>query len=108
MTSFACAFALTACVGGPAEAIPRTGYLVPTNVNGKRSEASLYSPKEGDLVFFDDRNPYWTILFLWAGTGPPLHVGMVVKKDDGKLAVLEAGPDDTLWVKLLDLEPRLG
>jgi hypothetical protein len=64
-------------------------------------------PREGDLVFYDDHNPTWTALFALADTGPPLHMGIVVKKPGGKLAVLEAGPDDTLWVRLLDAGQRL-
>ena len=66
-----------------------------------------YAPREGDLVFYDDRNLAWMVLFAYAGTGPPLHMGMVVKKTDGTLAILEAGPDDTVWVKVLDLDKRL-
>jgi hypothetical protein len=34
-------------------------------------------------------------------------MGLVVKKSDGKLAILEAGPDDTIRVALLDLDKRL-
>lgn len=82
------------------------GFVTPANGKADASPTA-YVPREGDLIFYDDRNPYWTILFLWAGTGPPLHVGIVVKKYDGNLAVLEAGPDDTVWVRLLDLAPRL-
>ena len=70
-------------------------------------EVMGYTPREGDLVFYDDKHLGWTILFAYAGTGAPLHMGIVVKKADGKLAVLEAGPDDTIWVKLLDLDKRL-
>jgi hypothetical protein len=70
-------------------------------------EVVAYAPREGDLVFYDDRNPAWMALFAYAGTGPPLHMGMVVKKTDGKFAILEAGPDDSVWVKLLDLDKRL-
>jgi hypothetical protein len=72
-----------------------------------KNERIAYGPREGDLVFYDDRNPAWTALFAYAGTGPPLHMGIVVKKVNGKLAILEAGPDDTVSVKLLDLETRL-
>src|SRR5690242_14501168 len=79
------------------------GVLV--GANGNKVQA--YVPREGDLIFFDDHNPVWTALFVWAGTGPPLHMGIVVKKADGKFAVLEAGPDDTVWVTLQDLGPRL-
>jgi hypothetical protein len=66
-----------------------------------------YVPREGDLVFFDDHNRTWTALFALADTGPPLHMGIVVEKPDGKLAILEAGPDDTVWVRLLDAGRRL-
>jgi hypothetical protein len=70
-------------------------------------EVVRYTGREGDLVFYDDRNPAWTALFAYAGTGPPLHMGIVLKKADGSLAVLEAGPDDTTRVSLLHLEKRL-
>ncbi len=83
------------------------GEVVPEKTGADKSVAQAYVPREGDLVFFDDHNPFWTVLFLWAGTGPPLHVGIVVKKEDGNLAVLEAGPDDTIWVTIQDLKTRL-
>jgi hypothetical protein len=82
---------------------PEPGFLA----SAKATDILPYQPREGDIVFFDDKNPLWTLLFRWAGTGPPLHVGLVVKRGDGSLAVLEAGPDDTLWVYLQDLVPRL-
>jgi hypothetical protein len=66
-----------------------------------------YNPREGDLIFYDDHSKIWTTLFAIAGTGPPLHMGMVVRRPNGKLAVLEAGPDDTIWVALRDVIPRL-
>lgn len=66
-----------------------------------------YSPKEGDILLFDDMSPLWEKLYKIAGTAPPFHAGIVFKKTDGSFAVLESGPDDTLHVYLLDLEPRL-
>jgi hypothetical protein len=87
---------------------PTVGYLhrklSPTT---HRRHVVPYRPREGDLVFYDDHNRTWTALFALAGTGPPLHMGIVVKKPGGVLAVLEAGPDDSVWVKVLDLRPRL-
>jgi hypothetical protein len=71
------------------------------------SATKRYTPREGDLVFYDDKHVGWTLLFAYAGTGAPLHMGIVVKKNDGQLAILEAGPDDTVSVKMLDLHPRL-
>jgi hypothetical protein len=84
-----------------------TGYLVPAKAGAVKALPEPYLPREGDLIFYDDHNLFWTALFLWAGTGPPLHVGIVVKKDDGALAVLEAGPDDTVWVTIQDVTTRL-
>ncbi len=80
------------------------GYLVV----GQGSEACIaYEPREGDLIFYDDHSKIWTALFTLAGTGPPLHMGLVVRKTNGTLAVLEAGPDDTVWVELRDVILRL-
>ena len=81
------------------------GYLASPGLGPGR--AAPYVPHEGDLIFYDDHNRVWIALFALAGTGPPLHMGIVVKKPDGSPAVLEAGPDDSVWVKLLDLAPRL-
>jgi hypothetical protein len=72
-----------------------------------KKEVIPYVPREGDLIFYDDKSVFWTILFAWAGTGPPLHMGIAVKGQDGKFAVLEAGPDDKLKVYLLELNSRL-
>lgn len=102
MTSSICSLLMVAGLAHGADD-KSVGYVAPSSAK----EAKPYIPREGDLVFFDDHNLFWTALFIWAGTGPPLHVGIVVKKEDGTLAVLEAGPDDTIWVKLLDVETRL-
>jgi len=84
-----------------------TGFLASATAASKPAIVQPYIPREGDLIFYDDHNWAWTALFLWAGTGPPLHVGIVFKKDDGRLAVLEAGPDDTIWVTIQHVGPRL-
>ena len=78
------------------------------NANGAlEQEIRAYEPCEGDLIFYDDHDVVWSALFAYAGTGSPLHMGIVFKKPNGKLAVLEAGPDDSIWVKLLDIDKRL-
>src|SRR5579864_109467 len=90
-------------------ALPHSaGYLV-SAANGRthlEPPVMPYEPREGDLIFYDDHSKVWTALFALAGTGPPLHMGIVVRKKDGTLAALEAGPDDTVWVDLRDLVPR--
>ena len=105
-----CFLTLTVVVAGLSGTVDThvgTGYLATAKTAGKPAIVQPYIPHEGDLIFYDDHNLIWTALFLWAGTGPPLHVGIVVKKDDGRYAVLEAGPDDTIWVNILDIGPRL-
>jgi hypothetical protein len=104
--SSACSIVMLLCLGQSPAQEKSAGYLTATS-GSRPARADAYVPREGDLIFYDDRNLFWTVLFLYAGTGPPLHAGIVVKKEDGGLAVLEAGPDDTLWVKLLDVAPRL-
>jgi hypothetical protein len=86
-----------------------TGYLAlgPAPAGSARAQVVPYVPRQGDLIFYDDHSPVWTALFALAGTGPPLHMGIVVRRPGGALAVLEAGPDDRVWVELLDLGPRL-
>jgi len=86
------------------------GYLwdQKSDASGKIEKNSRpYTPREGDIILFDDMSPFWTKLYKIAGTGPPFHAGLVFKKTDGTFAVLESGPDDTLHVFLLDIEPRL-
>ncbi|MSR31393.1 MAG: hypothetical protein EXR99_07805 [Gemmataceae bacterium] len=70
-------------------------------------QAVPYVPCVGDVLLFDDMSRFWTFLYKIAGTAPPFHAGIVFKKPDGSLAVLESGPDDTLHVFLLDIHPRL-
>jgi hypothetical protein len=96
--------------GAPSSQGSGAGYLLPLeSVKGKAvsQAATPYTPREGDLIFYDEHSLLWTLLFAFAGTGPPLHMGIVVTTSEGGLAVLEAGPDDTIWVKLLDVTPRL-
>jgi hypothetical protein len=86
------------------------GFLNIERKNAKgaiEQEIRAYEPLEGDLIFYDDHHVVWSALFAYAGTGSPLHMGIVFKKSNGKLAVLEAGPDDSIWVKLLDIDKRL-
>jgi hypothetical protein len=82
------------------------GYVVPATKGAGKAQPKPYVPKEGDMIFYDDYSLIWTALFYWAGTAPPLHAGIVVKKVDGTMAALEAGPNDTIWVRIIDLNTR--
>jgi hypothetical protein len=106
MNAILASLLLSAGVGQATLEPKSVGYLRPAG-SAAADAPRPYVPKEGDLVFYDDHSLFWTALFLWAGTGPPLHCGIVVKKEDGTLAVLEAGPDDTIWVRILDVNTRL-
>jgi hypothetical protein len=86
------------------------GYLwtYKTDDQGRTTKEVIpYEPREGDWIFFDDQSELWRKLYALAKTAPPFHAGIVVKKPNGDLAILEAGPDDTLHVYVLDLIPRL-
>src|SRR6266853_1308890 len=65
-----------------------------TNAEVGRRTAEAYVPHEGDILFYDDQNVPWTVLYWLGGTAPPFHVGIVVKRPDGSTAILEAGADD--------------
>jgi hypothetical protein len=67
----------------------------------------VYVPCPGDLVFFTYPSYFWQTIYALAHTGPPFHVGIVIRMPDGHMALLEAGPGDTYRVFILDLLPRL-
>jgi hypothetical protein len=72
-----------------------------------RLPAEPYLPQPGDIAFSTDRRLFWHITFSLAFAGHPHHCGVVFRKPDGRLALLEAGPHDTAWVEVLDLAPHL-
>jgi hypothetical protein len=74
------------------------GQLVP--------RAYSYIPQPGDLVFYDDHSKMWGVGYKFVGSGPPFHSGLVVALPDGTPVVLESGPDDTMWVRILALPSR--
>jgi hypothetical protein len=83
------------------------GYVYLTEANCPQKVGLPYVPREGDLIFFDDRKEFWDYLYYLGQTSAPFHVGIVIKRPDGHLAVLESGPDDTLNVKILDVSERM-
>jgi len=64
-------------------------------------------PQPGDLVFFDDHNKKWGVLYKLVGSGPPFHSGLFFALPDGTPAILESGPDDTMWVRIMPFPSRL-
>src|SRR5436853_4374938 len=72
-----------------------------------RGPAEPYQLQAGDVVFSTDYKLFFEIMFKLAGTGDPMHSGIVFQRPDGTMAILEAGPHDTLYVEVLDALPHL-
>ena len=72
-----------------------------------RQPVRPYVPQPGDIYlatedWFIARAGH-TIVY----SGAPHHSGIVVAMPDGSMALLEGGPDSTLYLRVLDLMPRL-
>ncbi len=72
-----------------------------------RGQARAYLPQPGDIMMYTDDNLFWAITHDLALAFEPHGSGMVVRRPDGSLGILEAGPNDTLYVRVLDLLPHL-
>ncbi len=86
------------------------GYLYQPTYNvhtAVRLPTTQYAPKAGDVLLLSDTNPFWTALYRLAFTGRPGHCGIVVTMPDGRLGVLEAGFNDSIWTRITPLDYRL-
>jgi len=72
-----------------------------------REPPQCYIPQPGDLFLATERDWKLRLAHKIALIGPPHHSGIVVARPDGSLALLEAGPHQTLHVFLSDLLPQL-
>jgi hypothetical protein len=74
---------------------------------GLHGPTQTYLPQPGDLFFATDH--IWLLRFgHWAaGADYPHHSGIIVRKPDGSLALLEAGPFNETFIVLADLLPIL-
>jgi hypothetical protein len=72
-----------------------------------RLPSQRYEPKPGDILLLSDTNRFWTFVYRIALTGKPGHSGIVVTMADGRLGVLEAGYNDTTWVRVTPLDYRI-
>lgn len=93
--------------GGRQESIGHLLRQVRGNDGRWYQDSEPYVPREGDLVFFNDHSVKWGILYKLVGSDWPYHVGLVFKHPDGRCAIVEAGPNDTLKCRVLELSPRL-
>jgi hypothetical protein len=72
-----------------------------------RGQARAYVPQPGDIMMYTDKNLFWEITHDLALAFQPHGSGIVVARPDGSLGILEAGPCDTYFVRVLDTLPHL-
>src|SRR5579884_4153419 len=98
-------------VAGPVEGPPAIGsYLYQPAFcidDERRGPALAYVPQPGDLMLRLDGSKFWRVTHYMALAFDPNGSGIVFARPDGSLAVLEAGPNDTMWVSTPDLLPHL-
>jgi len=75
--------------------------------NSRQGKVESYVPQPGDIMLATDSNVFWKITHDLAFAGEPHGSGIVVARPDGSLGILEAGPNDTLWVGISDMLPHL-
>jgi hypothetical protein len=72
-----------------------------------RGKPRAYLPQPGDVMLATDDNLFWKITHDLALAFEPHNSAIIVARRDGRLAILEAGPNDTIWVRNLDMLPHL-
>ncbi len=67
-----------------------------------------YLPQPGDLYLSTEDD--WMLARIGhkvVGSGAPHHSGVIFAMPDGRLALLEGGPQNTLYIRVLDLMPQI-
>jgi hypothetical protein len=72
-----------------------------------RGPAEAYVPQPGDIMLRLDGSKFWRVTHYMALAFDPNGSAIVFARRDGSLAILEAGPNDTMWVGTLDMLPHL-
>ena len=75
--------------------------------NALRGPTEAYLPQPGDIMLRLDHSIFWRVTHYMALAFDPNGSAIVFARPDGTLAILEAGPNDTQWVGVLDLLPHL-
>jgi hypothetical protein len=85
------------------------GYLVMPTAGTSALQVMAYFPQAGDILLYDDENPWYHFGFMVVGSGAPMHVAVAFSRDDGSPALLDiAGPTVRgAKVALLEVVPRL-
>ncbi len=72
-----------------------------------RGKARPYLPQPGDVMLATDKNLFWKITHDLALAFEPHNSALVVANCNGQLTILEAGPNDTIRIRMLDMLPHL-
>ena len=72
-----------------------------------RGPARPYVPQPGDIVMSADGSKFWKLMHNLAGTSHPTHSMIVFAMPDGRPAILEGGPHDTLKCRILEAIPHM-
>ncbi len=106
-----CSVLCASCLLGNAQTNQPAGSFLwqPAFVMDKvlRGPAVAYAPQPGDIMLVTDDNFFWTLTHDLAFAFEPHGSGIVFARHDGGLGILEAGPNDTLYVRTLDMLPHL-
>jgi hypothetical protein len=69
--------------------------------------AEPYLPQPGDIMLRLDHSIFWRVTHYMALACDPNGSGIVFARPDGGLAILEAGPNDTMYCRGMDMLPHL-
>jgi hypothetical protein len=95
---------LTICLAqAPAAGAEPAGWLWPGCPGGACDRTEPYVPHEGDVVLITSVKLRMTLSYALARSGHPFHAGLIVRRCDGSLAILESGGD----VRFTTLRPVL-
>src|SRR6516164_9638927 len=66
-----------------------------------RYPAEPYVPQPGDIMLRLDHSTFWRTTHYMALAFDPNGSAIVFARPDGSPAILEAGPNDTMWIRTL-------
>ncbi len=72
-----------------------------------RGPTRPHVPQPGDIVMSADGSAFWKLMHNLAGTSHPTHSMIVFAMPDGRPAIIEGGPHDTLKCRILDALPHM-
>ena len=110
MLSFVCSILSAVSSQCPVEGPPCASFLYQPAFcidDVLRGPAEAYVPQPGDIMLRMDSSIFWRVTHWMALAFDPNGSGIIIARPDGSLAVLEAGPNDTMWVRTLDMLPHL-